>query len=146
MQSEPHDGASIAKITDWLERHVGGRVVRIARQPRWRPVWFADVERDGETLELCVRGDRTDMPLVFPLDHEMNLQRTMHEHGIPTPRVYGLIESPLAYVMDRVRGRNDFAESSDEERRSAASARVARRSGRSRATPERASTSTTPVS
>lgn len=119
MQSESHDDASTTKIIDWLERHVGGRVVHIARQPRWRPVWFADVERDGETLELCVRGDRTDMPLVFPLEHEMNLQRTMHEHGIPTPRVYGLIESPLAYVMDRVRGRNDFAESSDAERRSA---------------------------
>ena len=28
--------------------NVGGTVVRISRQPRWRPVWFADVERDGE--------------------------------------------------------------------------------------------------
>ena len=58
--------------------------MRISRQPRWRPVWFADVERDGEVLELCVRGDRTDMPLIFPLDHEMRLQATMHDHGIPT--------------------------------------------------------------
>jgi hypothetical protein len=29
--------------------------------------WFADVE-DGEVLE-PYRGDRTDMPLIFPLDH-----------------------------------------------------------------------------
>jgi len=116
---EPIGDAATAKVVAWLERHVGGRVVRIARQPRWRPVWFADVERDGEALALCVRGDRTDMPLVFPLEHEMVLQRTMHEHGIPTPRVYGLIESPLAYVMDRVPGRNDFAESTDEQRRTA---------------------------
>lgn len=119
MEREQQSEAASARIVDWLERHLGGRVVRIERQPRWRPVWFADLERDGETLALCVRGDRTDMPLVFPLEHEMNLQRTMHEHGIPTPRVYGLIESPLAYVMDRVGGRNDFAESTDEERRSA---------------------------
>lgn len=111
--------ASTAKIVDWLERNLGGRVLQIARQPRWRPVWFADVEREGVILELCVRGDRTDMPLVFPLEHEMVLQRTMHEHGIPTPKVYGLIESPLAYVMDRVGGRNDFSASSDEERRQA---------------------------
>ncbi|MEZ4331044.1 MAG: phosphotransferase [Myxococcota bacterium] len=119
MEREQLSEAASARIVDWLERHVGGRVVRIERQARWRPVWFADLERDGETLPLCVRGDRTDMPLVFPLEHEMNLQRTMHEHGIPTPRVYGLIESPLAYVMDRVGGRNDFAESTDDERRSA---------------------------
>jgi len=59
------------------------------------------------------------MPLVFPLEHEMVLQRTMHEQGIPTPKVYGLIESPLAYVMDRVDGRNDFSDSTDAERRSA---------------------------
>lgn len=94
MEREQQSEAASARIVDWLERHLGGRVVRIERQPRWRPVWFADLERDGETLALCVRGDRTDMPLVFPLEHEMNLQRTMHEHGIPTPRVYGLIESP----------------------------------------------------
>lgn len=119
MEREQLSEAASARIVDWLERHLGGRVVRIERQPRWRPVWFADLERDGEILPLCVRGDRTDMPLVFPLEHEMNLQRTMHEQGIPTPRVYGLIESPLAYVMDRVGGRNDFAESTDEERRAA---------------------------
>ena len=89
----------------------------IARQPRWRPVWFADVERDGELLELCVRGDRTDMPLIFPLDHEMRLQSLMHDHGIPTAKVYGWIDEPMAYVMDRVPGRNDFEQSTDEERR-----------------------------
>ena len=119
MEREQLTEASTAKIVAWLEKHVGGRVLQIARQPRWRPVWFADVERDGEKLELCIRGDRTDMPLVFPLEHEMVLQRTLHEQGIPTPKVYGLIESPLAYVMDRVGGRNDFSESTDEERRSA---------------------------
>ena len=86
------------------------------RQPRWRPVWFADVERDSELLELCVRGDRTDMPLIFPLDHEMRLQSVMHDHGIPTPNVYGWIDEPMAYVMDRVPGRNDFEKATEAER------------------------------
>jgi hypothetical protein len=80
-------------------------------------VWFADVERDGEVLELCIRGDRTDMPLIFPLDHEMRLQALMHDHGIPAAKVYGFIDEPLAYVMDRVGGRPDFEKSTDEERR-----------------------------
>jgi aminoglycoside phosphotransferase (APT) family kinase protein len=108
---------AIARVTDWLGANIGGTVVRIARQPRWRPVWFADVERDGELLELVVRGDRTDMPLIFPLDHEMRLQALLDAHGIPVPHVHGWIEEPLAYVMDRVPGRNDFAASSGEERK-----------------------------
>jgi aminoglycoside phosphotransferase (APT) family kinase protein len=103
-------------VREWLQSNLGN-VVAIRRQPRWRPVWFADVERDGETLELCVRGDRLDMPLIFPLDHEMRLQATMHDHGIPAAKVYGLIEKPLAYVMDRVGGQPDFAKSTDEQRR-----------------------------
>ena len=111
------DDDGTAKISAWLTRDIG-EVVRISRQPRWRPVWFADVERDGERLELCVRGDRTDMTLVFPLDHEMRLQALMHDHGIPTAKVYGWIADPAAYVMDRVPGRNDFEKATDEERRS----------------------------
>jgi aminoglycoside phosphotransferase (APT) family kinase protein len=107
-----------AKVSAWLRSNIGGDVVRIVRQPRWRPVWFADVERDGEVLELCVRGDRTDMPLIFPLDHEMRLQSIMHDHGIPTPKVYGWIDHPMAYVMDRVPGDNHFEKSTDEQRRS----------------------------
>jgi aminoglycoside phosphotransferase (APT) family kinase protein len=105
-----------AEVRAWLEANLGS-VTAIRRQPRWRPVWFADVDRDGERLELCVRGDRLDMPLIFPLDHEMRLQATMHDHGIPTAKVYGFIEKPLAYVMDRVGGRPDFEKSTDEQRR-----------------------------
>jgi aminoglycoside phosphotransferase (APT) family kinase protein len=112
---EPVDEAG-RKVSAWLGARLG-KVLAIRRQPRWRPVWFADVERDGERLELCVRGDRTDMPLVFPLEHEMRLQSVLHDHGIPTARVYGLIDDPLAYVMDRVPGRNDFAGVPDAERR-----------------------------
>jgi hypothetical protein len=107
-----------ARVSEWLRGNIGGEVVRIVRQPRWRPVWFADVERDGEILELCVRGDRIDMTLIFPLDHEMRLQSIMHEHDIPTPKVYGWIDDPMAYVMTRVPGANDFEKSTDEERSS----------------------------
>ena len=78
-------GDGTEQVRAWLQGNLGGRVVRIGRQPRWRPVWFADVERDGETLELCVRGDRTDMPLIFPLDHEMRLQATDARPRHPDP-------------------------------------------------------------
>lgn len=112
---ETQDGATTA-VGRWLEENLGGRVIEIRRQARWRPVWFADLEQDDGVLELCVRGDRTDMPLIFPLDHEMRLQATMHDQGIPTARVHGWIEEPMAYVMDRVPGRSDFDGSTEAER------------------------------
>lgn len=107
--------AALDSVREWLEANVG-RVVRIVPQPRWRPVWFADVEQGDTLLELVVRGDRTDMPLIFPLDHEMRLQALMHEHGARTAKVYGFIDDPLAYVMDRVPGQNDFTGCTDEQR------------------------------
>ncbi|EIV91916.1 phosphotransferase [Frankia sp. QA3] len=94
-------------VISWLEDHLG-RVTAIERQPRWRPVWFADVERGGELLRLCVRGERADTDLVFPLAHEMRFQRVAHEHGIPVPAVHGWIDELPAFVMDRVPGRPDF--------------------------------------
>ena len=47
-------------IVEWLEGNVDGRVTRLVPQPRGRPHWFAEVERDGETLRLPVRGDPRD--------------------------------------------------------------------------------------
>ncbi len=117
--SDDRSDEATTRVRRWIEDEVGGSVVEIHRQPRWRPVWFVDVERDGERLGLVVRGDRTDMPLIFPLDHEMRLQEVMYDHGIPTPKVYGMIDDPLAYVMDRVGGQQDFTGTSDEDRRAA---------------------------
>ena len=110
--------AATERVVTWLESNMG-KVTDIVRQPRWRPVWWADVETGGETKRLCVRGDRTDMTLIFPLDHEMRLQSVMYDHGIPVPQVHGWIDDPAAYVMDAVPGRNDFGKSTDAERAAA---------------------------
>jgi len=110
-----HTGQIIA----WLERELGGEVVEIEQQPRWRPVWFADLARDGETLELCVRAERADMPLIFPLEHEMRFQSLLQERGIPVAAVHGMIDSPHAYVMDRVSGQEHFPDTPDDERAAA---------------------------
>jgi aminoglycoside phosphotransferase (APT) family kinase protein len=113
----PSPGAdTTAAVARWLEQRFGNPVRSIERQPRWRPVWIADVERDGEVLELMVRGERTDTALTFPLDHEMRFQELLYERDVPVARVYGWIDEPRAYVMARIPGRPDFAESSDAER------------------------------
>jgi hypothetical protein len=102
-------------VRDWLTTNIGP-VRHLERQARWRPVWFADVERDGEVLELCVRGDRTDFPGVYPLEHEMLVQSLLHERGIPVPAVHGWIDEPRAFVIDRVGGQPDFTGCTDEQR------------------------------
>ncbi|MBF4191578.1 hypothetical protein [Mycolicibacterium phlei] len=105
MTTTAHDSAAVAVITDWVRREVGGRVIAIARQARWRPTWFVDVEREGEILALVVRGERgAGIPMQFPLRHEMSLQRVMREQSVLVPAVYGWIDELPAYVMDRADG------------------------------------------
>ena len=103
-------------IVEWFENDFGGDVVTLERQTRWRPVWFATVDRGGERHELVVRGDRTDMPLIFPLRHEMTFQRLLGDHGIPVAAVRGWIDEPNAYVMDLVAGQEHFPAADDAER------------------------------
>jgi aminoglycoside phosphotransferase (APT) family kinase protein len=108
------------RITDWLERDLDGRVVRIERQARWRPAWWVDLERHGELLPLYVRGDRLDSPSAFQLEHERVFHQMLAERGIRVARVHGYHDAdPKAYVTDRVPGRDNFEGESDKARRSA---------------------------
>jgi aminoglycoside phosphotransferase (APT) family kinase protein len=108
--------AEEAGIRRWVKDHLGGTVTAIDRQARWRPVWWVDVERDGAQLQLCVRGERVDIPGVWPLRHEMTAQALMHEAGVRVPRVYGWCDEPRAFVMDRAPGQPDFAGVADDAR------------------------------
>ena len=97
---------------------VGGTVAHIERQLRWRPTWFADVEVDGETVGLVLRGDRTDSE-AFPLRHEYTFHRLMEQQGLPVPHLYGFIETPGfldAVLMARLPGKPDFAGVNDVDR------------------------------
>jgi aminoglycoside phosphotransferase (APT) family kinase protein len=105
------------RVIAWLESRLGGRVTSWARQPRWRPMWFVDVDTDGSIQHVVVRGERSDTPLIFPLDHEMLFQRLLEEHGIPVPHVYGWCDEPRSYAMAGVPGRPDFTGATDDERR-----------------------------
>ena len=40
----------------------------------------------------------------------------MADQGIMTPKIYGWIEKPLAFVMDRVPGQSTFDDTTDEDR------------------------------
>jgi aminoglycoside phosphotransferase (APT) family kinase protein len=103
-------------LTDWCREHLDAEVTGIRQQARWRPVWFVDVERDGESSTVMVRGDRTDAAPLFPLDHEMRFQELLEADGIPVAHVYGWVDDPRAFVIDVVPGENNFDASTDDER------------------------------
>ena len=103
-----------AAMIDWIERTIGGRVVACERQPRWRPAWFIDVEREGVTLALYFRGDRGALDHgVYGLEHEHTVLRVLEANDILVPHMYGLCPEPRGLVMERVAGRANLATAQD---------------------------------
>lgn len=108
------------RASEWIERALGGRIVSAERQPRWRPAWLFDLERDGETVPLYFRGDRgaTDHG-VYSLEHEMRVLQVLAAHDIPVPRVFGFCPDPRGIVMERCAGRANLATAASEAEREA---------------------------
>lgn len=100
--------ADDARIMAWLEALLDAKVVSYSRQPRWRPMWFVEIDRNGQRETVVVRGERADSEQQFDLRHEMTFQQLLEEHGIPVPHVYGWCDEPAAYAMTAVPGRPDF--------------------------------------
>ena len=107
-------------MINWIERTIGGRVVRSERQPRWRPAWFIDVERDGEILPVYFRGDRGSLDHgVYALEHEYRVLGVLEAHGIAVPHVYGFCREPEGIVMERAGGRANLLTVEDPDERGA---------------------------
>jgi aminoglycoside phosphotransferase (APT) family kinase protein len=103
---------------EWVERELGGAIVRFERHPRWRPAWYLDLERAGETVPLYFRGDRGALDHgVYPLEHELRVLQLLEKHGIPVPHVHGFCPQPRGIVMQRCAGRSNLATAESEEER-----------------------------
>ena len=92
-------------VHDWLRERFGCEPRNFCRQLRWRTSWEADVEIDGVPQGILVRGSRgetTHYPLT--LHQEAQVHMIMERHGVLAPKVYGMIEEPLAIVMERLPG------------------------------------------
>lgn len=93
-----------------VQELVGGRVVAVERQERWRPAFFLDVERPGgEIVPICFRGNRAENPTAEALEHEYRCFVALEKNGIPVPHIYGYCEEPAGIVMAKVAGRPDLA-------------------------------------
>lgn len=94
------------QMIEWIERTTGGRVIHCERQPRWRPAWYVDVERNGDILPLYFRGDRGSLDHgVYTLEHEYRVLEVLEAHEIAVPHVYGFCPDPRGIVMARAPGR-----------------------------------------
>ena len=113
-------GAEWRHAFAWIERTLGGRIVRAERQPRWRPAWFLDLERDGAIVPLYFRGDRGQADHgVYALEHEWRVLGVLEAHGIPVPHVHAFCPDPRGIVMDRAAGRANLATAASEDERRA---------------------------
>jgi aminoglycoside phosphotransferase (APT) family kinase protein len=99
--------ATVEQVAAAVAGHLGAPVRSVQRQNRWRPTWFVEVEDDGRTRELVVRGERMDTS-VFPLRHEMAFHAVLERNGIPVPALHGWVDELGAVLMDRVPGRPDL--------------------------------------
>jgi aminoglycoside phosphotransferase (APT) family kinase protein len=111
-------GDEEVRLRAQIERLVGGRIVSLERQPRWRKAWYAVVERDGATVPIYVRGDKQIDAEPYPgLDREAAILGLFRANDLPVPRVYGMAENPAAIVMDRVSGTRDVGQAVDDDER-----------------------------
>jgi aminoglycoside phosphotransferase (APT) family kinase protein len=105
----------LARFQRWVERTLGGRVVRAERQGErrsgGRPAWFLDVERGGERVACYARMERGAEHLIsreFTLAREHRVLRVLNQAGARVPRVYGLCADPAGILMERVAGDFDY--------------------------------------
>ncbi|MEA3300460.1 MAG: phosphotransferase [Pseudomonadota bacterium] len=97
-------------IHDNLLRMIPGTITRFARQARWRPAWDVDMIIDGEPRRIHVRAEK-GKNYVGPmgLRQEAAVHDILERHGIPVPHVYGMMEDPVAIVMDLIPGQINLA-------------------------------------
>ncbi|WP_261570020.1 phosphotransferase [Frankia gtarii] len=108
------------QVRAWLERELDGTVVAFERQERWRAAWFADLTSQGELHRYYVRGHRGgNFREMITLEQEADINRVLHRHGVPVPRVHGMVDDPPAIVMDRLPGRVNLATALDDGERDA---------------------------
>jgi len=107
-----------AKLRTFVEGLLGGKITAMHRLLRWRPAWNLELQRDGETLHLHIRGERGGDVSPFPeLKREADILTLLGEQGVPVPRIYGLCEDPQAIVMELVPGSRDVSNAKDDAER-----------------------------
>ncbi len=103
---------------EWVEGELGVSIWSFERQPRWRPAFFVETDRNGESLPLFLRGERGELDHgAYPFEHEAKVLRVMEAEGLPVPHIYGISPDPKMIVMDKMPGRADLSTAENEAER-----------------------------
>ncbi len=123
-----HDPADRTQhmIAAWIEANMGGKLVALERQGRWRPAWYGTVRMPDGDRPIYVRGERSTKGSGFTLEREYTIHRLCEEGGIKAPHLCGFIPELPAIVMDRVRGRHDLRHAASEQDRESVRRQLAR--------------------
>ena len=114
------------KVRDNLQSMFGGDIAWLKRQPRWRPAWDGDVIIDGRSVPIHVRAEKgKNYVSPMSLRQEAGVHDILERHGVPLPHVYGMMEDPLAIVMDRIPGQINLSTARDDAARDAIRAQYA---------------------
>ena len=104
----------------WIEKTLGGKLVRWERHNRWRPAWYLTLERGNETLPLYWRGARGELDHgIYDLAYEGRVLEVLGRNGIPVPRVYGFCEEPEGLLLEGMPGRANLATAESQSEREA---------------------------
>src|ERR1700694_3616514 len=89
------------KIAAWIRRESGAEIEHMSRQLRWRPGWEVSVRTPNGVRQLYVRGSKgITYSGPVTLKQEAGLHGILERYGVPVPHVYGMIDDPIAIVMD----------------------------------------------
>lgn len=116
IDREPVDGIE-QTIAAWIEAAMGGKLVSLERQGRWRPAWYGTVRMPDGDQAIYVRGERSTKGSGFTLEREYRIHKLCEQGGIKVPHLYGFIPELPAIVMERVRGRHDLRHAASEQDR-----------------------------
>jgi aminoglycoside phosphotransferase (APT) family kinase protein len=110
-----------AAAISWIERRMGGRVVEVEQQVRWRQQHFVTIDRGGQPLTILARGEReaelarrSTFLSHFDIAHEARVLEALQGHGLKVPELYGYDDEHRLILMERVDGTNLLAEAPDE--------------------------------
>lgn len=97
---------------EWIGQTVGGEVVDVKRQARWRPAWFVDVRLSDDSRHTvylrCQREEELPWTSKLSIEREYRIMQVLGEHGIKVPRVLGFCPEPEGILMEAVPGHDRF--------------------------------------
>ncbi|MDB6062178.1 MAG: hypothetical protein JWM78_2281 [Verrucomicrobiaceae bacterium] len=117
----------MAGLSDALDKQMFAQVCRhfssaeiisFSRHVRWRPSWDLKIRDDDGDKHLIVRAEK-GKNYVSPVSllQEAEIHHILERHGVPVPHVHGMLDDPLAIIMDVIPGQINLTTASDERAR-----------------------------